>query len=821
MDGRELLRDPQHAVALAHDLFHLGLLDDATRVLLGVNSRAAEDTRARIDHERSLLADLSSFVSAGTIEPIPRRVLHVVAEKSPADLLAIDRAWSLDPVVVTSPGVGAAVEYRRDVVDGVVHFRLPGAGDEALSLRDRVRAYAQRLATVVRTSRPSALHVRHDRWGTLIAAEVAAAMSVPTIVELDDHTALDSLTTSTGARVAALVGKGAHAGHVGAVRYVEALERAGVLSPGVAVVDALAPSEEDKALLIEHLLSLDDEGARLESSAWSSTTGNPADVASEGWSWRGLPPIRLEPPLDWYSTAAGHRSQASSLHAWDFMGPALRDYAGTGDLARLNWCAALAVDWCRAFDTDPVLSAHADDTMAWYDMSLARRAPRLAFLLQEVVRRGADRDTVDTLYRAVIHHQRAFVLDRSFAVHSNHGFYTAVGQLAFTRRLFTLRGMNELHRQGTERFRLVAERQFATDGGHREHSPYYHRMLVDSFSEAIEAGLVSDPEVLRRVESALDVLGWFVQPDGRLVQIGDSSAKKMRTSNTVKRSPHAEWVASNGQKGARPEVELRALPESGYGIVRAIDDAEPSASGYLTLMAGFHSRTHKHADDLSLTWFDKGAQILCDAGRFGYLDLLPKDSPDRAKGFFYSGRERQYVESTRAHSTVEVDGQDHERRARTPYGSALGECHVVDGHFCLNGHVDHGLWRHHRSVRYRPGRWLYVQDDLIVEDDAEHTYRAWWHLDGELQLNSVEADAVCFTSPKFGPLWITTWAASTWDGPVRGQAEPLRGWRSMVDYQLVPSWSLASVAHGPGGHRFRTLLSLGAERPLAPPSVAN
>lgn len=159
---------------------------------------------------------------------------------------------------------------------------------------------------------------------------------------------------------------------------------------------------------------------------------------------------------------------------------------------------------------------------------------------------------------------------------------------------------------------------------------------------------------------------------------------------------------------------------------------------------------HKHADDLTLTWFDLGSEILIDAGRYGYVEPLPRESPLRKQGLFYAAPERQYVESTRAHNTLETDGRDHQRRGRQPYGSALVKTEERDGQFRLIAQVDHGRWHHHREIILRPGQWLYVVDTVHSQDRAVHDYRLWWNFPGEVRVHQVGSGAlrVALASPE-------------------------------------------------------------------------
>src|SRR5699024_7790375 len=200
----------------------------------------------------------------------------------------------------------------------------------------------------------------------------------------------------------------------------------------------------------------------------------------------------------------------------------------------------------------------------------------------------------------------------------------------------------------------------------------YHRMLLGSFEQAVLDGLVHDEEIRERVRRAAEVLGWMVQPDGYLVQFGDTPSTYMTIENATSLDPYTLFTLSDGRRGKAPGQELAVFRDGGYAFVRSPAPQGPgelAASGYLAFSAAFHSRAHKHADDLNLVWYDRGTEILVDSGRYGYGNLLPTDSPLRKKGFYYGSEERQYVEGTRAHNTIEMDGEDQERRNREPYGS--------------------------------------------------------------------------------------------------------------------------------------------------------
>ncbi|MEV0274245.1 heparinase II/III family protein, partial [Hamadaea sp. NPDC050747] len=568
------------------------------------------------------------------------------------------------------------------------------------------------------------------------------------------------------------------------------------------------------------------EAIPLELLYETDTQGDPEVYLSEGWSHGDQPRLTLAPPIEWTTLYMENRSANFSVHAWDFMGSVLRAYEATGESRYLDWCVERAVSWAETFN-----EGDARGTMAWYDMAIGLRAYRLAYLVEQCVLRGYPKDVLAALLTCVVRHQREFYDDRIFNPRNNHGVYLSLGQLAFARRLAPLAGMDVMERQGRDRLAVVTKTQFAADGGHLEHSPAYHRMLLNSFRGGITAGLFDDPQLRERIASAEDVLGWFIQPNGELVQLGDSRAIKMRSSKPITASPFTEFHMSRGRSGTPTAESLRVMPDSGYAIVRhpqPVGVADHDRAGYLLMAAAFHSRTHKHADDLLLTWCDHGHELLIDAGRFGYVDLLPADSPLRQKGFFYSAPERQYIESTRAHNTVEADGTDHLRRGREPYGSGIQAAEERDGVFRLLGSVDHVTWKHRREVVFRPGEWLQVIDTVSALDGESHDYRVWWNMPEEVTPEVQEDGGLGISVPTADRrLWLREHSGSTLIEPVKGQQEPLRGWRSKVDLRFTPAWSVGFEVLGVSDHEFRTVfcfadtLDAGVQdNPFAPSSGA-
>lgn len=527
-------------------------------------------------------------------------------------------------------------------------------------------------------------------------------------------------------------------------------------------------------------------------SGWFATIGvtqSAQEILEEGWKYESFEPIPVGSGPDWASYGEIDRSWGFHLHTWKFLEPLLREFSATGQTFWLERAAEIAIDWITV-NGDP---EKCNDAMAWYDMSLSLRTPMLLHLFVQLAKIPQMRSGATILLDNLVTHAEKLEEEEAFNPNNNHGFFAAASQLHLAKFGSPIPGVETIRVQGSRRLDTMVDRQFAADGVHLEHSPDYHRMLLASFWKAINDGIIDDRNIVDRIVKASYVLGWMVQPDGRLVQFGDTPATFATIDNCTSVDERTVFMVSNGRKGRPPADEMAVFEAGGYAFVRSPMPHGPddfSKSGYLAFSAAFHSRAHKHADDLNIVWFDQGSEILVDAGRYAYGDLLPQDSAMRSKGFYYSSPKRQYVEGTKAHNTLMIDGTDQERRDRIPYGSGIGECVVKEGIFDLSARARHTDYLHRRRLVYKPGSSLLIKDSVFSQTPETREAILWFNLDGAFEL--VESgDKLVFERAVDGNiLQLEIEGPGTLIQPVRGQVEPMRGWRSREDRSLEPVWSV-------------------------------
>ena len=210
---------------------------------------------------------------------------------------------------------------------------------------------------------------------------------------------------------------------------------------------------------------------------------------------------------------------------------------------------------------------------------------------------------------------------------------------------------------------------------------------------------VSDPGLQSLHARMTDIAGWLIEPDDRIVQFGDSAQSH----------PPTQY-----QNAADNDSGLLTLKRSGIAFVKA-------AGSYLATMTSFWNTTHKHSDELTFDLFEDGHRIVSDTGEY---------HRDRGKWF-------DFTRSSRAHSTLTVDGESFGRSGKSTYGSGIIASGSGDGWHAIQSRnpilakrfgVEHRRW-----LVYKPGVALFVVDR--VRSGRPHTYERFIHLGPDLTIN--------------------------------------------------------------------------------------
>ena len=489
------------------------------------------------------------------------------------------------------------------------------------------------------------------------------------------------------------------------------------------------------------------------------------------------------------------RSWNYYLNSWHPLQAILERHSQASQTNYLTFALAVVEDWVRQNPYSRRKSLAEVDNFAWYDMAVGRRIPQLAYILDAACRdRSVNINRLTRLWISLLSHFDYLSDDRNIAFHSNHGFYQALGQFFAAVRFYDFELLSVFQSQSVERLLHMIDRHFSREGVHLEHSPGYHYSVIRAISTLAGAGILEKvPSLQKRFSNMRESMAWMIMPNRQVLNFGDSERIDfIRRRALLGGSDLLDYAISGGASGQATSQRLAVFPEAGLAVIRSdwAGGEDFDKASYLAQTAAFHSRVHKQADDLSFVWYDRGADILIDAGLYGYLGRTKKGSALWDQGFWYSDPKRVYVESTRAHNTVEIDGRSFDRRRSKPYGSAIerwGE--TEDGLFFIETHVrQFRTIRHARLLVLKPHDWLLVFDWVWDNLKKNHDYRQWFHFAPDLIVMPSGSALTVSGDDLDTELKVVSLVPRPVVGaPVRGQEEPtLLGWWSEKGGQFEP-----------------------------------
>ena len=488
---------------------------------------------------------------------------------------------------------------------------------------------------------------------------------------------------------------------------------------------------------------------------------------------KSLAPIPFELPFDWGMDPYNDQTWRFRLHTLRLVDPALA--AGDFDYAR-----DVFLDWQRWHEncwwSSPLCFERASD-QSWDDMATGIRASRLAYLLRSTGWRD------ERLVELAEQHAEKLQDPAFFAGNHNHALFQLHGlaALCLDHELPACRGAEAFLERETG---TLLGGQFTESGMHRENSPYYHFFVADTFARTAPLLEPFAPELKATLQRVAKNNKWLVHPDHTLAQLGDTNANlyaRWREELVMPPGdPRCRHVRSYGQA---PACYLtRHFEDAGYAVVRSDWATAVEDASMLFVQGGFFNSTHRDADDLSFEWFERGRKILSDSGKY----IVVSEDPFR-----------DYFNSTRAHNTVEVDGEDYSRRDEDAYGSAVEQMERKPDEVAIALEVHHDAleFEHRREIHYRPGQQLTLIDAVQSDRRGPRRYVQWHQFDrafalsgdqGRFQASDGEISVELEVSSSCGER--TTYEM------VKGQTEPrIQGWASVANRERHPRWALGVV----------------------------
>jgi len=486
----------------------------------------------------------------------------------------------------------------------------------------------------------------------------------------------------------------------------------------------------------------------------------------------------------WKELVSETRNIRYKLHSWVLLDPLLcADEVSEGN-EYLMKAINIANDWIEHF-----IIAGEKDEFAWYDMGVGQRATKLPYMLRRLIEIDGPPEIIFNFILAAEIHISELSQEDRVAMHSNHGLFQVAGLMALVRDIPWLSGSKSGFKSAKELLKKMIDEHFADDGLHKEHSPEYHLFMRNHLNSFQSTGWIdSDDKINRLLTTVEEISHWMQNPEKKVIAIGDSNnglASKDR------------WDEINKQLN----LGLKVFPFGGLVIENTENDGLFSQ---LVFSAQFHSRQHKHADNLNVLYHLNDKPLLVDAGSFTYQYDLP---------------ERIYCESTKAHNTLEIDGLNQSRFLQDAFGSGLSFCTTVGPCTIMRGSVHHSRLissfipnnkiqsrdgvkvdiQQNRTILHYPNRFLAIIDQ--IKSPESHDYIQWHHFPPEIKIRVYSAkryelinsdnEKVCMvlsSDSESIPLKPTI---------IRGQTQPhLQGWISHDGVELIENTALGFNCKG-------------------------
>ena len=263
----------------------------------------------------------------------------------------------------------------------------------------------------------------------------------------------------------------------------------------------------------------------------------------------------------------------------------------------------------------------------WVDHTVSNRVINIIYFLNVVEESNDIEIELDILGKILIEHGRFLENDKHYRP-NNHGIMMDRAIILLSVYMAPYPSSNRWFSKGEIRLLNALYRDLSYKGVHLENSPSYHlvaRRMFKEIKKFLEDNKVKvKTEIIDRINLMESYLTYIIKPDNSLPIIGDTQLSYLENIN----------------KNFSSFIDTHA------GIAILQKEHEPVLdSTWISFVCGYGSQTHKHKDDLSITLYHNGEDILQDSGRYNY------DRKDKI---------RQYLLSPNAHSTVTISGKTYE-----------------------------------------------------------------------------------------------------------------------------------------------------------------
>ncbi len=437
--------------------------------------------------------------------------------------------------------------------------------------------------------------------------------------------------------------------------------------------------------------------------------------------------------------------------------------------------------------------------MGWHDHSTALRLIHIIKLYIVLAEINSQDERLFSLNYYAEKHMIKLADPKFYMEKHNHGLDQDIALYIASLVFHTLRKSSEWKKLSYQRFLKQVDDLFAEDGSYLEHSPHYIYLILErllQFYRTIGSINEKSGEYLKeRIEKIVSFFIYTIQPDGKFPTIGDSEARGFKIDDnnwgTVSKNK-LELIRAITNKQEIKDVDLDLdsfYPEGGYAFFRSSWDHWRKTTQVI-FYSSFHSRVHKHHDDLAFTLYGHGMPLLIDAGKYSYQ---------------YDRPERQYVVSSYGHNTVRLNEEETNLARLNINKSGLFSYRTMKNIGYASGfHMLTKNVRHRRILFYLKPNDLLILD--MIDGHKETSGELIFNLHPSLD-SKVNKGRVVSTQNEKPLLYFDNLLDDHSFQKFRGEQSPLLGWSSATYRQFVANDLILMKKKGTN-IRFATLIRL-------------
>ncbi len=467
----------------------------------------------------------------------------------------------------------------------------------------------------------------------------------------------------------------------------------------------------------------------------------------------GQPDYDMSLPVNWLDDPYNHRSWRWILNAFQWMDSLLAAYKTSNNVQLIEKAAVYFFDW-----VDFYITKEQDGEFLWKDDAVSFRVFRLGIIAHYILHSTKYTEAQKSLTLRVLQkHYLELSIPNKFKS-NNHGIF----QMRALAYLITLHpqiaDVGQSKSYAIKRLNWLWLKQYGKQNLHLENSTGYHQYIVEEFDQILDSPEFVDCNFVFNKQSILAVrrnAGYLFHPNGIATLFGDSNYVEQKHEITTGH---------------------HIFNEAGYAFLAGKEKTQENS--YLAIRTGFPSNAHRHADDFTFEWSEKGQIIFQDSGRYSYD---------------YEDAYRKFVSSTRAHNTVTVNDSNYpwwgEFDKNDFYTGAVTNYHYSDkiAELTLYKKFESLNVNFERTFEIEHGKSLRVVD--VITSTCVNTYEQWFHLAENFDYQGTDSNGrLIFQSDKIKIQVIPTKGSEVM--VVRGQSEPyLQGWVSYSEKKIKPRWS--------------------------------